>query len=136
MDFLSKENRSKLMSRIRGKHTKPELIVRRIVRQLGHRFRVYQPGLPAKPDLVFPSAHKVILVHGCFWHRHNRCRRATVPKTHVRFWIEKFDRNKRRDRAKVRQLQRRGWKTLTLWECETHSPEKLRERIREYLENH
>jgi len=135
MDFLTPEKRSQLMSRVRGRNTKPELVVHRIVRQLGYRFRACHPSLPARPDLVFPSAHKVIFVHGCFWHRHYRCQKATVPKTRSAFWRNKFEQNKLRDRAKLRQLRRRGWKALILWECETQFPDKLRDRIRHYLEN-
>jgi len=78
---------------------------------------------------------KVIFVHGCFWHRHSRCRKATMPKTRVFFWQKKFTQNKTRDRAKLRQLRRRGWKTLVLWECETRFPDRIRDRIRHYLES-
>jgi DNA mismatch endonuclease (patch repair protein) len=134
MDFLTKEERSDLMSRIRGRDTKPELAVRRIVRRLGYKFKTCQPSLPARPDLVFPFEQKVIFVHGCFWHRHYRCQKTTTPKTRVVFWRNKFERNKLRDRSKLRQLRKQGWKALTLWECETRFPEKLRDRIRHYLE--
>ncbi|MHB8755268.1 MAG: very short patch repair endonuclease [Candidatus Acidiferrales bacterium] len=96
------------MSHVRGKNTKPELAVRRIVRQLGYRFRAHDPSLPASPDFVFPSARKVILVHGCFWHRHYRCRKATIPKTRRHFWQKKFEQNKSRDRASLKELRRRG----------------------------
>lgn len=134
MDFLTARKRSELMSHVRGRHTKPELRVRRIVRELGYKFKTYQRSLPATPDFVFPKDHKVIFVHGCFWHRHYRCVKATTPKTNVRFWRQKFEKNKRRDRLKLQQLRRQGWKALTLWECETRSPDKLRDRIRDYME--
>lgn len=134
MDFLSPKKRSVLMSRVRGKDTSPELIVRRIVRRLGYRFRTYHPSLPSKPDLVFPTKQKVILVHGCFWHRHTGCKKASMPKTRVGFWRNKFEHNRRRDRKKMRELRRRGWQALILWECETQAPDKLRKRIHEYLE--
>lgn len=133
MDFLTTEERSRLMSRIRGRNTNPERIVRRLVRQLGYTFKTYHPSLPAKPDLVFPSQHKVILVHGCFWHRHYRCPKATTPKTRVRFWRNKFAQNKRRDRQQLILLRNRGWKSMVLWECETQFPDRLRDRIRRYL---
>src|SRR5260370_38635010 len=116
MDFLTRKQRSNLMSRVRSKNTTPERVVRRIVRQLGFKFKAYEPSLPARPDLCFPSAHKVIFVHGCFWHRHHRCSKASMPKTRVAYWRSKFERNKRRDRAKQRQLNRHGWKTMGLWE--------------------
>jgi DNA mismatch endonuclease, patch repair protein len=133
MDFLTKKKRSELMSRIRGRGTKPELVVRRIVRHLGYKFTTCQPSLPARPDLVFPAMQKVIFVHGCFWHRHSGCQKATMPKTRPVFWRTKFEQNKLRDRSKLRQLRKQGWEALTLWECETQSPEKLRDRIRQYL---
>jgi DNA mismatch endonuclease, patch repair protein len=134
MDFLTKERRSQLMSRIRGTNTKPEQAVRSIVQRLGYKFRTCQASLPARPDLAFPSMRKVILVHGCFWHRHYRCPKATMPKTRVAFWRNKFEQNKLRDRSKLRQLRKLGWAVLTVWECETSSPNKLRDRIRQYLE--
>lgn len=122
------------MRRVRGRDTRPELNVRRIVRQLGYKFKTYQRFLPARPDLVFPSLHKVIFVHGCFWHRHYRCPKTSMPKTRVRFWSEKFERNKQRDRIKLQRLRRQGWKALILWECETRFPDMLRDRVRSYLE--
>lgn len=134
MDFLTKKKRSWLMSRVRAANTKPELLVRRIVRRLGYRFRVCEPSLPARPDLVFPLLQKVIFVHGCFWHRHYRCPKTTTPRTRSTFWRNKFEQNKLRDRASLRQLRKKGWQSLTLWECETRSPERLRDRIRQYLE--
>lgn len=136
MDFLSKKKRSELMGRIRGTKTSPELVVRRIARRLGYKFKVNDSSLPARPDLVFPSIHKVIFVHGCFWHRHYRCKKASMPKTRVAFWRNKFKQNKLRDRAKLRQLKGRGWEVLILWECETRFPEKLSQRICQYLETH
>src|SRR5579859_919638 len=135
MDFLTPEKRSRLMSRVRGANTRPELAVRQIVRQLGYKFRVNHPSLPARPDLVFPLTRKVILVHGCFWHRHYRCPKATMPKTRRAFWRRKFEQNKMRDQAKLRQLRRLGWEALILWECQTRSPDKLRGRIGHYLES-
>jgi DNA mismatch endonuclease, patch repair protein len=134
MDFLTKKKRSALMSHVRGKNTKPELAVRRIVRRLGYTFRMYDQSLPARPDLVFPSMQKVIFIHGCFWHRHYRCQKATMPKTRVAFWRNKFKQNKLRDRSKLKQLRGQGWKALTVWECETRFPEKIRDRIQQYLE--
>jgi DNA mismatch endonuclease, patch repair protein len=134
MDFLTTAKRSALMGRVRGKHTKPEITVRRVVRGLGYKFKTNLRSLPATPDIAFPDSRKVILVHGCFWHRHARCVKASTPKTHVRFWKQKFESNKRRDRLKLRQLRSKGWRALTLWECEVKFPDKLRERIRNYLE--
>lgn len=134
MDFLSASERSELMSRVRGKNTKPELLVRRLVKELGYRFRLHNPSLPAHPDLVFPTKRKVILVHGCFWHRHPHCSKATSPRSHVAFWRKKFQQNRARDRRNLLELRKLGWDALVLWECETRSPEQLRFRIYTYLE--
>jgi DNA mismatch endonuclease (patch repair protein) len=134
MDFLTKKKRSELMSRVRATGTKPELTVQRVVRGLGYRFRTYDRSLPGRPDLVFPSIRKVILVHGCFWHRHRACRKATMPKTRVAFWRSKFERNKHRDRIKLGELRRLGWRALTVWECETATSHAFRNRVRRYLE--
>jgi DNA mismatch endonuclease (patch repair protein) len=134
MDFLTSEKRGQLMSRVRGRDTKPELAVRKMVRQLGYTFKTHRRSLPATPDIVFPKLRKTILVHGCFWHRHYRCKKASVPKTRALFWANKFRRNKERDRAKLRELRAQGWEALVLWECEIENPGKIRERIRQYLE--
>jgi DNA mismatch endonuclease, patch repair protein len=134
MDFLSKKKRSMLMSRVRGTKTKPELAVRQVVQRLGYKYEAYKASLPARPDLVFPASHKVILVHGCFWHRHYRCPKTTMPKSRTEFWRRKFEQNRRRDRLQLRQLRRQGWNALILWECQIGAPEELRDRIRDYLE--
>lgn len=119
-DRLPPARRSWLMSRVRGKDTTPELAVRRTAHALGYRFRLHRRDLPGTPDLVFPSRRAVIFVHGCFWHRHPFCRKASVPTSRVDFWNEKFDRNVSRDRRNVDELVQLGWRVLTIWECETH----------------
>src|SRR5688572_11437656 len=105
------------MSRIRGKDTKPELVVRRLVHALGYRFRLHRAELGGRPDLVFPARMKVIFVHGCFWHRHTCKLGAPVPKTRPEFWAEKFDGNVRRDKANQRKLADEGWCVLVVREC-------------------
>jgi len=117
MDHLSKVERSALMSKIRGKHTKPEMAVRRFVWGTGFRYRLHQKDLPGCPDLVFVGKKKAIFVHGCFWHGH-KCRKNKLPKTNRAFWKEKIERNRKRDSASVRKLRSNGWKVLTIWECE------------------
>ncbi len=117
--------RSALMGRIRGRNTAPEIIVRRASHRLGLRFRVHRPDLPGTPDIVFPKHRLAIFVHGCFWHRHEGCRRCTTPKTRIEFWNEKFRKNVERDRRDAEALLMRGWKVLTIWECQTKNPVAL-----------
>ena len=121
------------MSRVCGKDTKPEMIVRRLAHRLGYRFALHRKDLPGSPDLVFPSRHKVVFVHGCFWHRHPGCRRASTPKTRRDFWDAKFTRNVERDARKERELRQAGWDVLTIWECQTRDVDRLTEALREFL---
>lgn len=113
------------MSRVRGKNTAPEFVVRGLAHALGYRFRLHRKDLPGSPDLVFPSRHKVVFVHGCYWHRHPGCRRASTPGTRRDFWEAKFARNVERDARKERELRQAGWDVLTIWECETRDVERL-----------
>ncbi len=136
MDILTPEKRSEVMSRIRAKDTKPELAVRIAAHRLGFRFRLHRKDLPGRPDLVFPRLRKVIFVHGCFWHRHQDCKQAYSPKSNVAFWTEKFTSNVERDRRSVRELEKRGWQSLVIWECETTEQPMLLRRISNYLRNH
>lgn len=106
------------MSRIRGKDTKPELSLRSLLHRRGYRFRLHDPKLPGRPDLVLRKHHSVVFVHGCYWHRHRGCPKATNPRTRVEFWQEKFAGTVERDRKKARQLQDMGWRVITVWECE------------------
>ena len=122
------------MSAIRNKNTKPEMIVRRLVHSLGYRYRLHGIGLPGKPDLIFPSRRKVIFVHGCFWHRHSCSKGRSMPSTRAKFWREKLDENKERDRKNVRKLRKEGWKVLVIWECQTRNTEKLISKLRKFLD--
>src|SRR5688572_6438781 len=106
------------MSRVRGRDTTPEIFVRKLASSLGFRFRLHKSDLPGKPDLVFPGRMKIILVHGCFWHRHRGCSKATTPKSNVDTWEEKFRRNLARDRKNLKELRAAGWKVLIVWQCE------------------
>lgn len=109
------------MSKIRGKHTKPEMEVRRLVWRAGYRYRLHRKNLPGSPDLVFAGMKKVIFVHGCFWHGH-KCRKDWLPKTRTSFWRQKIEGNRKRDSVSIRKLRRLGWKSLTIWECEINTP--------------
>lgn len=132
-DRISKERRSWNMSRIRGRDTRPEKLVRSLLHCLGYRFRLHRRDLPGNPDIVLPKYRTVILVHGCFWHRHSGCRFAYMPRSRMEFWKRKFQRNVERDSEVKRQLEHAGWRVLTVWECETRDPEILSERLRSLL---
>lgn len=125
--------RSALMAKVRSKDTAPELHVRRIAHALGYRFRLHRRDLPGSPDLVFPGRKAVIFVHGCYWHRHEGCRRTTTPKTRAEFWQAKFDANVRRDARDIARLEQQGWRTMVVWECETLDHLALAERIGSFL---
>ena len=109
------------MSRIRSRDTKPEMVVRRLLHSLGHRYRLHRKGLPGKPDIVLPKYRTVIFVHGCFWHRHPGCKYAYTPKSRLEFWNKKFDENVRRDRENKKALRKLGWKVIVVWECEINT---------------
>ena len=125
MDHLSTAQRSWNMSRIRDKDTRPELAVRRMLHRLGFRFRLHTRTLPGSPDIVMPRHRTVVLVHGCYWHRHPSCRFAYMPKSRVDFWNQKFAQNVRRDKRVARALRCDGWRVVTIWECQTPDPSKL-----------
>jgi DNA mismatch endonuclease (patch repair protein) len=124
-DIVSKKVRSRMMSGIRGKNTKPEIKVRSMLHKMGYRFRLHMKDLPGKPDIVLPKYHTVVFVHGCFWHRHSGCKYAYTPKSRSDFWNEKFKKNVERDSANREGLQKAGWVVLTVWECETKNVEFL-----------
>jgi DNA mismatch endonuclease (patch repair protein) len=129
--------RSAQMARVRGKDTKPEMVVRRLVHAMGYRYRLHRKDLPGKPDLVFPRLRKIIQVHGCFWHQHPdpACRRARIPKTRREFWVPKLEGNARRDIENERALRELGWDVLVVWECETAPSrrEELARKLEEFL---
>ena len=131
-DRFTPEQRSVLMSRIRGRDTRPELSVRRQVHGMGYRYRLYRRDLPGRPDLVFPGRRKVIFVHGCFWHQHD-CLRAGRPSSNRTFWDAKLDRNVARDRENVEALEGLGWSVLVIWECEVRDRDRLAERVSAFL---
>ncbi len=123
------------MSRVKNRNTKPELVVRSLLHRLGYRFRLHRRTLPGHPDIILPKYRKAIFVHGCFWHGHEGCSRATVPETNRRFWEEKIEKNKQRDDRAVAQLAKLGWRSLIVWQCETKDVQKLAERLVRFLED-
>ncbi|CAM5794998.1 very short patch repair endonuclease [Rhizobacter fulvus] len=117
-DTLDRKARSELMSRVRQKHTEPEMAVRRSLHAEGLRYVLHPADLPGKPDLLFPKYGAAVFVHGCFWHGHD-CRAGRTPSTNSAFWQLKIDRNRERDARKTGELEARGWRVFTVWECET-----------------
>ena len=134
-DTLNPKARSERMSRVKGKHTGPEMYVRRMVYALGFRYRLHGRNLPGRPDLVFRGRRKVIFVHGCFWHRHKHrsCKLARLPKSRLDFWLPKLDMNRVRDLKNQRKLKSKGWKYLILWECELNDQAFLEKKISAFL---
>ncbi|MDD3695886.1 MAG: DNA mismatch endonuclease Vsr [Lentisphaeria bacterium] len=118
MDNISVEQRSWVMSRIRGKDTRPEMKLRRHLHALGFRYSLHAGGLPGKPDLCLRKWRTLIFVHGCFWHRHEGCKLAGMPKSNVEFWKEKFRRTLERDKVNLHKLRALGWRVIIVWECE------------------
>jgi DNA mismatch endonuclease (patch repair protein) len=132
-DVLTQAQRKFCMSQIRGKHTKPELLVRRLVHSMGYRYRLHDRTLPGSPDLAFRSLQKLIFVHGCFWHRH-RCKFGKpMPTTRQNFWKAKLLQNKSRDQNTQRKLRRNGWDVLVIWECQTSDIDNLVIRLNNFL---
>ncbi len=128
-DVFSKSERSRIMSRIRSKHTVPELAVRRALFSRGYRFRTHSGKLPGCPDVVLTAIRTTLFVHGCFWHQHGGCQRQSVPSTRRDYWVPKLTRNVERFRQVRRDLKKQGWKVVVMWECETKSVERLNKLI-------
>ncbi len=135
-DTLTPAERSRRMSLIRNRDTGPERALRRILTDLGYRYRLQYDRVPGRPDVAFPGRRKVIWMHGCFWHRHPGCANARLPKSRRDFWIPKLEGNRRRDLATQERVRELGWRTLVTWECELRDTEGLSERLREFLDEH
>ena len=116
-DIVSSQKRSEMMSGIRGRNTRPEILVRKFLHSAGFRFRLHRKDLPGSPDIVLPKHKTCIFVHGCFWHRHPGCRFTTSPTTRPEFWARKFAGNQERDKKNVDALLANGWRVLLVWEC-------------------
>lgn len=136
-DVVAPAVRSRMMSGIKAKNSKPEMIVRRALFAAGYRFRLHRTDLVGSPDVVLPGRKIAVFVHGCFWHRHDGCRYSTLPSTRPAFWKEKLDANARRDRACTERLNLAGWRVLWVWECSTRhvgTASDLKERLRAWIE--
>ena len=138
MDKISKEARSRNMSKITGKNTKPELIVRKKLYEMGYRYRLNVKDLPGKPDIVLRKLKKVIFVHGCFWHRHAGCKFSTIPKTNTDFWHDKFNKTILRDKEVMSKITDLGWTSKVIWECELKERNEswLEETLKQFLTKH
>jgi len=135
-DRFTRKERSAIMSRIHGANTEPEKIVRSLLHSMGYRFRLHVRKLPGNPDIVLPRHHKIVFVHGCFWHGHKRCARAGRPATRVAFWNRKIDGNMLRDATVYKRLRALGWKVFVIWQCEMKKAKRpaLTVRLRRFLE--
>ncbi len=133
MDVVDQATRSRMMSGIRGKDTKPEMTVRKYLHALGYRYRIHRRDLPGNPDLVLTKLRVCLFVHGCFWHRHVGCRFATNPKTRTAFWNEKFEKNVARDLANIQALEELGWTVLVIWECQLKESDQALEKLKQKL---
>lgn len=133
-DIVDTKTRSRMMAGIRGKDTRPELLLRKALHARGYRYRVHVRFLPGSPDMVFPRFRAVVLVHGCFWHRHPGCPYATIPGTNPEFWQTKFDQNVRRDAHQHDALRAAGWRVAIVWECATRSEARLMAAVDEVSE--
>ena len=134
MDIWSKEKRSEVMSKIRSKNTKPELLVRSLLFKVGYRFRIHRKDLPGRPDVVFVKYRTAVFINGCFWHYHKKCRDGRIPKSNVLFWQKKLERNVLNDRRNINLLRALGWKVLVIWECEIKkNPTNVLKKIVKFL---
>ena len=134
MDHLSRSMRSWNMSRIRSKDTKPEKILRSILHRRGFRFRIHSKDLPGKPDIVLRKYKTAIFIHGCFWHRHTGCKKATMPKSNIDYWTKKFMRTQERDKSAQDAIHKLGWQYFVVWECQINN-ERLGSDIQCFLNN-
>ena len=134
MDRFTEQKRKQIMASIKGRHTLPEKLVRRCLRKLGIKFRGNVKRLPGTPDIVILGSKKTVFVHGCFWHGHKGCPRATRPETNKSFWDKKIDGNIARDRRNLRELKSRGWSVLVIWQCQIKNEPVLMRRLKRFAE--
>jgi DNA mismatch endonuclease, patch repair protein len=133
VDTISSTRRSENMRQIKSKGMKPELIVRSMVHRMGYRYRLHSRDLPGKPDLAFRTRKKIIEVRGCFWHQHEGCPEAHLPKSRTHYWRPKLARNKQRDKENCKRLLELGWRVFVVWECETENTKRLSTTLRKFL---
>jgi DNA mismatch endonuclease (patch repair protein) len=132
-DVFDKEQRSKVMSKVHGENTSPELTVRSLLFSMGYRYRLHRKDLPGKPDIVLPRHKKIIFVHGCFWHQHERCKAAERPTSNTDYWNKKLDRNVERDNNNREKLGEMGWQVLIVWECQIKNRQELTQILTSFL---
>ncbi len=132
-DVFTEEKRSWIMSRVKNRDTRPEMLVRSVVHRLGFRFRLHDRDLPGHPDIILPRHRKIIFVHGCFWHSHPQCPRAKRPDDNRDFWEQKLSRNVERDASNQKKLSEIGWDVLVVWECETKDAARLLRKLESFL---
>ncbi len=132
-DVFSKEQRSYVMSRIRGKDTRPERTIRSLLHRMGYRFRLHDASLPGKPDIVLACHRKIIFVNGCFWHGHKKCRKGSIPVTNTDFWRNKISSNINRDKLVRKKLNKGGWSVLTIWECELTDIDRIKAKLKAFM---
>ena len=133
MDIFDKDKRSSIMSRVKSKDTKPEILVRSVIHRMGFRFRKNRVDLPGKPDIVLSKARKIIFVNGCFWHGHKNCKRASRPSSNKSIWSTKLDMNIQRDKKNIVLLKKQGWHILIIWQCQIRDEIRLMYRIKRFL---
>jgi len=133
MDTLTPTERSERMARVRSKDTKPEMVVRRTAHAMGYRYRLHDPRVPGSPDLVFFRRRRVIFVHGCFWHGHT-CKLGRMPKSRVEFWSGKIAGNRDRDKRTLDRINKSGWQSLVIWECQLADTDWLKNILGEFLD--
>jgi DNA mismatch endonuclease (patch repair protein) len=126
--------RSAIMRAVPRKNSRAEVKVRRVAHRMGLRFRLYRSDLPGSPDIVFPKHRAILFVHGCFWHRHEGCRKTTTPAANAGFWSDKFQTNVARDARDIQKLRVLGWRVAVVWECQTKDDDLLEKKLRELLE--
>ena len=133
MDIVTRSQRSFIMSRIRSKDTKPEIAVRKKLFESGLRYRIHVRGLPGTPDIAIKKYKVVVDVRGCFWHGHGKCRFSSRPKSNKSYWLEKIDRNRKRDRANLKELRKMGYQVFVVWECKTKDEGSLMSEIKKIV---
>ena len=132
-DTVSSATRSRIMSKIKSKDTKPEIVVRRLLHGLGYRYRLHRRDLPGKPDLVFPSRRKIVFVNGCFWHYHLECADSHIPEDNREYWLSKLIRNRERDERNLLLLKQDGWDVTIVWECQMKDMDMVTVRLTDFL---
>ncbi len=135
MSLKTTKQRSALMSRVRQSSTKPELEVRKLMHEMGIRFRTKAHDLPGSPDIINRSKKWAIFVHGCFWHAHRGCYRFSIPKSNREFWKKKFEDNSKRDKKKIKEIENLGYSVLIIWQCELDNLDKLKDKILQFMDN-